>query len=449
VSHPTVASALPAVVAAAVAQFEALVPSSIDWGLVMIPPITGVIGYFTNWVAIRLLFYPIEFRGFDVPGLEQVTQLLPERFQQIPGVGEGKVGWQGIVPSRAAKMGSLAVDNGIAKLGSQREFYEQLDAEAIAQHVIDAGREDIHQFVEDIIRQEHPQLWQDSPESARRIVHERVEQHMPEVASRVTAKMGENIDTLLDVKLMVVNHLEERPELLNRMFMEIGEDELKFLVNSGFVLGTLLGCVSIPLFVFIDQWWVLPMSGVAVGYLTNYIAIKAIFNPTQPHEVGPFTVQGLFIKRQDEAAEAYARLVANEIVTVRNVAKDMLYGSQSDRTRKMIRDSLRPAVDDAVGSISPFVRVATGDREYDTIRERLASESIDLAYEPLQDPEFNEQRSEPIRKLIAARMKELPPEDYVMTLRSAFKQDEWLLIGIGAMLGFVAGWIQLLVVTAV
>jgi hypothetical protein len=34
-------------------------------------------------------------------------------------------------------------------------------------------------------------------------------------------------------------------------------------------------------------------------------------------------------------------------------------------------------------------------------------------------------------------------------LRAAFKEDEWLLIGVGAALGFVAGWIQLLVVTAV
>jgi hypothetical protein len=34
-------------------------------------------------------------------------------------------------------------------------------------------------------------------------------------------------------------------------------------------------------------------------------------------------------------------------------------------------------------------------------------------------------------------------------LRSAFKEDEWLLISIGGVLGFVAGWIQLLVVTAV
>jgi hypothetical protein len=46
-------------------------------------------------------------------------------------------------------------------------------------------------------------------------------------------------------------------------------------------------------------------------------------------------------------------------------------------------------------------------------------------------------------------MKVLPPTDYALMLRSAFKEDEWLLILIGAFLGFIAGWLQLLLVTAI
>jgi len=83
------------------------------------------------------------------------------------------------------------------------------------------------------------------------------------------------------------------------------------------------------------------------------------------------------------------------------------------------------------------------------MRESFATETIDYAFEPLKDPEFNRRRSGPVQELIARRMKKLPPEDYCVMLRSAFKEDEWLLIGVGAALGFVAGWVQLLVVTAV
>src|SRR3712207_7653009 len=71
-----------------------------------------------------MLFWPIRFKGFRLPGLAPLANVLPRRVQQIPGVMQGGVGWQGIIPSRAAKMGSIAVDKGIAKLGSTSEFYK-------------------------------------------------------------------------------------------------------------------------------------------------------------------------------------------------------------------------------------------------------------------------------------------------------------------------------------
>jgi hypothetical protein len=80
-----------------------------------IPLFTGAIGYLTNWSGVWMLFYPVSFAGWRVPGLRRLAPLLPRRIQQIPGVMQGGVGWQGIIPSRAAKMGSIAVDKGIAE----------------------------------------------------------------------------------------------------------------------------------------------------------------------------------------------------------------------------------------------------------------------------------------------------------------------------------------------
>ncbi|WP_246286416.1 DUF445 domain-containing protein [Natronomonas gomsonensis] len=420
-----------------------------DLRLLLIPPITGIIGYITNWVAIRMLFKPVEFRGIDVPGLEVLTTALPQRVRQIPGMMQGRIGWQGIIPSRARKMGSISVDTGISKIASQREFYQEFDAERIAEHMLAEGGEDIHRMVEEIIRENQPQLWRDSPEATRRLVHARVSQQLPEVTYRITERIGENIDELLDIKLMVMNHLGENPELVNRIFLETGEREFDFLVKSGFIFGTILGCFSIPLFVFIDRWWVLPVAGIFVGYFTNWLALKMIFQPMKPHEVGPFTIQGLFIRRQAEASETYASIVAEEVINLENVARNLLNGPNADRTRKMIAEELRDAVDGSMGLAAPLLRFTTGNRQYDAIREDIADRGVEYAIEPMSDPEFNAERSEAIQRLMAGRMKNLPPEEFARMLRAAFKEDEWLLIGVGAALGFVAGWIQLLVVTAV
>ena len=46
-----------------------------------IPVIAGLVGWITNWVAIKLSFYPLEFVGV-----------------------RPVFGWQGIIPSKARKM---------------------------------------------------------------------------------------------------------------------------------------------------------------------------------------------------------------------------------------------------------------------------------------------------------------------------------------------------------
>ena len=62
---------------------------------------------------------------------------------------------------------------------------------------------------------------------------------------------------------------------------------------------------------------------------------------------------------------------------------------------------------------------------------------------PLTDPAFNAEQSDSVRKLVAARMLELPSADFQELLRSAMREDEWLLLLHGAVLGFAAGLLHL------
>lgn len=421
----------------------------IEWRLLLIPFITGLIGYATNWVAIRFLFYPIDFVGIRVPGLKRLAPLMPRKLRQIPGMMEGRLGWQGIIPSRSEKMGSIAAEKGVAKIATEREFYEALDPEEISAHMVQNSQEEIRQLTDEVLRKEYPELWRSIPRQVRELIHARVEDQLPEIADNITEQIGENINEVLDANEMITDHIDRNPELGNRMFLEVGDRELRFVINSGFYIGTFLGVFSIPLFLSIDRWWVLPLAGVAVGYMTNWIALRLIFYPIRERRVGPFRLQGLFVRRQQAAAETYAKIVAEEVVTVGNLAYNLLHGSRADRTRKMIRDAIRPEVDRAVGLAGPVVRITSGGEQFERVREAFAEEGIDRTISPLHDPAFNEERSAAIEQLIKERMRELPPEEFIGLLRPAFEEDEWMLVVLGGILGFVAGWLQLLVVTGI
>ncbi len=415
---------------------------------ITIPIFSGVIGYVTNWTGVIMLFYPIHFRGIRLPGLAALVHILPRKIQQIPGFMVGGLGWQGIIPSRAAKMGSIAVDKGIAKLGGASEFYAQLDPDKMAEHVLQSAQRDLRDVVDRIVERENPELWRDLPPGFRERVHRRVQEQLPEIVHDiVTKEIAQNIDQLLDVKLMVIRRMEANPELANKVYTEVGDRELKLIVKFGFLFGFILGVpVAAISELLIHGWWVLPLLGIFVGWITNLIAIYMIFQPVEPRKIlGLFTFQGLFLRRQKEAGEIYARVIADEVITLKNMGEELMHGPRSDRTRKMIEDALRPAVDRAVGRARPAVRVAIGTREYDAIRDSVAAEGAEYTMTPLVDEDFNREQSEKIHELFAERIRELPPADFSEMLRSAMREDEWLLYLHGAVLGFFGGAAHLLV----
>ena len=229
------------------------------------------------------------------------------------------------------------------------------------------------------------------------------------------------------------------------MFLEVAPKELRFIVNFGFVFGFLLGIPTavLTVLVFPDWWWLLPVLGTFIGWATNVLAIKMIFEPGVPRKIGPFTFHGLFMRRQPEVADVYSKIIAEDIVTLGNIGEELLHGPRSDRTRSMIQSTMRPAVDRALWAGAPRWCNGGGTSEYDAIRTGVAVEAVEYTMTPLTDPDFNRRQSEAVRTLLAERLREMEPVDFQELLRSAMREDEWLLYLHGAVLGVVGGLMHL------
>jgi uncharacterized membrane protein YheB (UPF0754 family) len=418
--------------------------STADWvRLITIPFFTGVVGWLINWTGLIMLFNPVRFHGFRIPGLDDLATLLPRKLQEVPGIMQGGVGWQGIVPARAAKMGSISVDKAISKLGTPQEFFQQLEPEKMAAHIVSLFEPQIPEIVDRTMRREEPELWHNIPPRAKQAAYERVQAQLPAIVRQITEEIGLYIDQLLDPKLMVVDHFEQHPALVNRIFKQVGRKELRLMVNFGFLFGFLLGIPVAVVTHFVRLWWILPILGVIVGWTTNLLGMWVIFEPVEIRKIGPFKLHGLFLRRQGEVAEVYARMIADEVVTLENIGNFLLDGPRGDRTRQMLEEAMGPAIDRAVGPARAAVKVAVGAREYENIRESFAQETAQHTLTGFQDPAFSRQQSEQMRTLIARRTKELPSRDYVEMLRSAFKEDEWMIYLHGAVMGLGGGLIHL------
>jgi hypothetical protein len=416
----------------------------VDWlHLLSVPIFTGVVGWLINWTGLIMLFSPVRFRGVTVPGMRQLSRVLPRKLQEVPGILQGGIGWQGIVPARAAKMGSIAVDKAIAKLGTPKEFYQQLEPDQIAEHIVTVFEPEMPAMIEEIMRREHPALWRDLPARAREAVIARVQAQLPGVVRTVTDEIGEHIDQLLDPKIMVINHFQKNPALVVRIFRDFGQRELNLMVAFGFIFGFGLGIPVAVVDHWFGQWWLLPVLGVIVGWATNALGMWLIFEPPEPRRILGIKVHGLFLRRQDEAAEVYAQIIADDVITLENIGDFLLHGPRGDRTHQMLAEAMRPAIDGAAGPARGAVRIAVGSKRFDNIRDAVALEAVERTIKPFKDPEFSRQQSEKIYTLIATRTKELPPRDFVEMMRAAIREDEWMLYAHGAIMGFGGGLLHL------
>ena len=61
-------------------------------------------------------------------------------------------------------------------------------------------------------------------------------------------------------------------------------------------------------------WIVIPLLGSAIGYVTNWVAVRMIFRPLEPRRILGLRVQGLIGRRQRELAESIGEVVGDHLV---------------------------------------------------------------------------------------------------------------------------------------
>jgi uncharacterized membrane protein YheB (UPF0754 family) len=390
------------------------------WKYLSIPFVAGIVGWGTNWVAIKMLFYPIE------------------PFGRPPYLG-----WQGILPSKAEKMGAITADTTLSKLGTTKEVFEAMEPDIIASHLVDTIYPRIDDYIEWIMLEENPEVWELLPSIIKNLLISMVRNKLPEIIKDMMNELGENIDQILDLKHTVIVQLQKEKRIVNRIFLECGSKEFAFIIKSGFYFGFIFGLIQMSVWYFYPAWWILPFFGIIVGFATNWIALRIIFQPLTPKKIGPFILHGLFLKRQREVADIWCEIITEEIITIRNIINDMLTGPNSEYTQRIIRKHIRNVVDEAVGLTKPLIQFTVGVKEYMKIKETATEKAIFATTTAFDDPVFNKDRAKVVKTMIQQRMETLSSEEFQHLLRPAFQEDELKLIILGAVLGFGAGIAQL------
>ena len=391
---------------------------------ISIPLTCSFVGWITNLIALKMTFYPLNFWG-------------------IPPF----LGWQGIIPRKAVKMATKSVDMLTTKLIKVEEIFERVDPETVSNEISEPLEEMSSQIVDDIGESTNHQVWSLTPQPIKDGIYSQVKSEVKPLVSTLMTDIKRNIIKLFDLKKLVIQNLTgNNVTNLVDMFQRCGSAEFRFIEMAGLYFGFMFGLLQVGVWVFYNEPWTLPVIGIIVGYITNWLALQMIFRPHHETNYLGIKYQGLFLKRQKEVSKEYSALVAQRILNARNINEEILYGTAADEIFKMIQNHILTTLNKIEGFTKPLVNFILGTNEYNAIRKYVVGKITDNVPKSMALAEEYMDKAMNLEETIYSRLSELPPEEFEELLRTAFQEDEIILIMVGAVLGCLIGLAQMFVV---
>ena len=392
-----------------------------NWLLYLgMPLIAAGIGYITKILAIKMMFEPIEFIGIK-PFL----------------------GWQGIVPRKAERMAAIACDTLMRNLIDPAEIWSKIDHMALLQQLEKPMLESIETLTTEVASQYQPGLWQALPKSARTRLIQRVQREAPAAVRRVLDDIGRNLPQVFDLRSMIIRAMTEDKRVIVRIFAKTGAAEFAFIRRSGIYFGLVIGFVQAITWALTHSPWIMPLFGGFVGYASDWLALRMVFRPMKPTRfLGVFQWQGLFFKRRLEVCDVHAQLIAEEVLTAKNLLEAAVTGPASDRLYTLVCKHVQDIVDEQAGVVRPLVIWSMGSDRYQALKTDVAARLMQSLPDTLRHAEAYMDKQLDMKALLASKMRAMTPEQFEGVLRPVFREDEWILVTLGGVLGFLIGELQ-------
>ena len=100
----------------------------------------------------------------------------------------------------------------------------------------------------------------------------------------------------------------------------------------------------------------------AIGWITNWVAIKMLFRPHNEINLGLFKIQGLIPKRRAEIGSGIADVIQNELISIKDVIANIDREEFSKRLNDLIDDVLEKNLKTKVKEKFPVMQMFFSDK---------------------------------------------------------------------------------------
>ena len=189
----------------------------------------------------------------------------------------------------------------------------------------------------------------------------------------------------------------------------------------------------------------IPLITALIGWFTNWVAIRMLFRPRNQIKILGIKFQGLIPRRQQDLAHQTAEIIESEILhqhAIRNAIQSIdIEPHLKTLVEKLVDQKLREKL-----AAIPFVGSFINDSTLAMIKQ-MAVDSLQEEIPNIVENVSNDLESKiQIRHMVQDRMNALDLEALENIVKRVAKKEFRTIEQLGAVLGFVVGLLQVLLI---
>lgn len=192
--------------------------------------------------------------------------------------------------------------------------------------------------------------------------------------------------------------------------------------------------------------YALPLIAALTGYITNFIAVKMLFHPRKPINLGFMTLQGIFPKRQAVLAERLGVIVSQELFSMDDVTAALNSPEVTQKINGVIESKIDVFLNEKLGKSMPMLGMFLNDETKGKIKGTLMEE-LNAMLPAMLETLGNEVAGKlDVAQVVQEKVTNFSSDKLEEILYSIMRKEFTFIEILGGVLGFLIGLIQLLLV---
>ncbi|MEN7551432.1 DUF445 family protein [Rapidithrix thailandica] len=192
--------------------------------------------------------------------------------------------------------------------------------------------------------------------------------------------------------------------------------------------------------------YLIPFISGAIGWFTNYVAIKMLFHPRQERDLFLVKLQGIFPKRKSMLAERLGKVVARDLFTAEMITNKIDTPDNRCQLKKGIMQEMEDYLMNKLKAGNPVVAMFVNDKMIDQIMQQI-DKSLDEMVPRLMGQITGKVGNINIEETVREKVNNFSDEKFENLLMSVIKKELTFIEVAGAVLGFFIGVVQVAILT--